>query len=485
MSDVQTYASLIKLMNSLVVLDSEKGVWLLDVQGRRSGQRGNFKKIEDLLNAISVISREDANTLKSAMRQIGGGDQISELWEDLRVPMSSLLAGQVNNPTLGRVTSATPTVVGKARSFNGGSSTASADSGHIDLAASFSVGLWFHSLNENPTDRQTLIWKTGDLNIYLRNDRIYVKINGLSGELESGSVYLGNARNCLVVTVEEVGAETEVSIWLNGNLVAQENHEEALPSQSANDFYFGTRQSGGREFTGYLDEIRFWQAVLTPAQISEFYNTYNGTEAALTGTPTLTAGYHLNETSGTTGDNYEGTATYDMTLANTTIVDGLITTGSTRGVFAWLFDYIGEQELWFSVQMPHGWKEGSTIYPHVHWTPIEDRAGDEVVKWGLEYTVAKVGGTFPEPTIISSSDLKPDANDDFVALNHLVTGLGSIDMTGMELSAMLMCRIFRDNSVGDNHPHPVALMEFDFHYQIDAAGSLAPYDKTGTFPTES
>ena len=44
----------------------------------------------------------------------------------------------------------------------------------------------------------------------------------------------------------------------------------------------------------------------------------------------------------------------------------------------------GLEMMSFVVQLPHSWKEGSTIFPHVHWLPKADKTGN--VQWNLDYS---------------------------------------------------------------------------------------------------
>ena len=60
----------------------------------------------------------------------------------------------------------------------------------------------------------------------------------------------------------------------------------------------------------------------------------------------------------------------------------------SRGVYTYTFEGVetdNEEEVFFSVQLPHNWKEGSAIYPHVHWSPQTTGKSGSVV-WGLEYS---------------------------------------------------------------------------------------------------
>lgn len=185
--------------------------------------------------------------------------------------------------------------------------------------------------------------------------------------------------------------------------------------------------------------------------------------------------------------SYEGTATRfdDMKVPVSSTTKGgtrdpdwkvLKNNGSSQGVFLQWFDKDVEEELYFTVQMPHSWKEGSSIMPHVHWT-AETNVGSNKVVWGLEYTWTNVGGLFGTTTIITGSD--PIAAVGTVdAYKHAITALGSVDATGKTLSSMLVCRIFRQATSGtDNFSGDAGLLEIDFHFQIDSGGSKEEFTK--------
>lgn len=56
----------------------------------------------------------------------------------------------------------------------------------------------------------------------------------------------------------------------------------------------------------------------------------------------------------------------------------------SQGVWVQWFDDATEEELYFTVQLPHSYKVGSDIQPHIHWVTKHDNTGDVV--WGLEYS---------------------------------------------------------------------------------------------------
>lgn len=126
----------------------------------------------------------------------------------------------------------------------------------------------------------------------------------------------------------------------------------------------------------------------------------------------------------------------------------------------------------FSCQLPHTYKEGTDIYPHVHWAPDGTNTGN--VRWGLEYTWQNIDGTFAAPTTIYVNDAGSGT-----AYDHQVATFSAITGTGKTISSMLMCRLFRDtDDAADTLTDSAFLLEIDFHHEIDAPGSDQSTSKT-------
>jgi hypothetical protein len=129
------------------------------------------------------------------------------------------------------------------------------------------------------------------------------------------------------------------------------------------------------------------------------------------------------------------------------------------------------ERVFFTVQMPHTYKEGTDIYAHVHWTPTTANAGN--VKWNLEYSWINVNGTFPAVTTIAIVDAASGT-----AWDHQVAEFPTITGTGKELSSMLVCRLFRDPNDGqDTYGFDAGLLEFDIHFEVNTMGSIQPFVK--------
>ena len=140
------------------------------------------------------------------------------------------------------------------------------------------------------------------------------------------------------------------------------------------------------------------------------------------------------------------------------------------GVYTYHFDKDIQEELFFTLQIPHSYKSGTNLLPHVHWMPTSTGGGNVV--WGLEYSLNHFNnGTFPNTSIVTGTGAAG-----VVSKTHLLTNLstGIIGTTGV--SSMLLGRVFRDSTnLADTYGADAALLEIDFHYQIDKLGTDLEY----------
>lgn len=132
----------------------------------------------------------------------------------------------------------------------------------------------------------------------------------------------------------------------------------------------------------------------------------------------------------------------------------------------WFFrDNQGVEAMSFTVQLPHNWKEGSTIYPHIHWIPRSSASGNMV--WNLDYTWANMTtGTFSAVTTATVT-----VNGPFVLNSHIVSDLtpsnSGISGTGKNISSVLICRIWRNSATAnDTYAADAGGISMDFHISI-------------------
>lgn len=128
---------------------------------------------------------------------------------------------------------------------------------------------------------------------------------------------------------------------------------------------------------------------------------------------------------------------------------------------------VNEKAVTFTVQLPHGYKHGTDLEPHVHWIAEDDTAGD--VRWQLDYQWANIGDPFP----VGGSVYVNASNDVSDTDLHLISGFTDLDGTGKRGSSMLVCTLRRNSSdAGDTLTGKKAyLLEVDFHFQLDKIGS--------------
>jgi len=144
--------------------------------------------------------------------------------------------------------------------------------------------------------------------------------------------------------------------------------------------------------------------------------------------------------------------------------------GTSQGVFTYAYSKNIEQEVYFAVQLPHAYVNGSNLRPHIHFTTPTNGTGSIV--WGLEYTCTRINATFGLTHIITGT-----AGNSNVAYKHQYMQLPEINGTLLSLSAICNCRVYRDaTATADNYDDVAYLLEIDFHYQKNVMGSINELD---------
>ena len=130
-------------------------------------------------------------------------------------------------------------------------------------------------------------------------------------------------------------------------------------------------------------------------------------------------------------------------------------------------------------QMPHKWKEGTTIQPHVHWQKTSSAAGN--VLWRLDFEVVANGAVaaMDYGTSIDALTVATGTPDTNTANKCLISGFEpDIDMTDMKISTLILWKLSRiGDDASDTYGGNARLLEFDIHYEIDSFGSNEPFTK--------
>jgi hypothetical protein len=124
-----------------------------------------------------------------------------------------------------------------------------------------------------------------------------------------------------------------------------------------------------------------------------------------------------------------------------------------------MFSPTVEEELYFTVQIPHDYKLGSDLYPHVHWTTATGTPSGSNVVWGLEYTLVAVAGTFPNTVLMTTSTLIPECGTPTGTGQHLISPFSPVSGAGLGISSVLVCRLFRAaGNAAATFPNTVGLL---------------------------
>jgi hypothetical protein len=139
-----------------------------------------------------------------------------------------------------------------------------------------------------------------------------------------------------------------------------------------------------------------------------------------------------------------------------------VLTGALR---AWNFDL--NDEVFFSVQFPHAWREGTAISPHLH--VVTSGTNANPVKFTMDYAWADINGTYPGVNGSVYGTMTPPG----VALTHKILNLDSaaIATAGKKLSSILLCRLTRVTNGATDNTDDVFVTSFDIHLQCDGIGS--------------
>lgn len=124
-------------------------------------------------------------------------------------------------------------------------------------------------------------------------------------------------------------------------------------------------------------------------------------------------------------------------------------------------------------QMPHSWKAGSEIMPHIHWTKPAGGVGDDVT-WQLYYrffNLAASPGAWIGPLAGTLA-----VNHGGIAEAEAITNFPAIDMSTMKISGNVAWRLYR-RGAADAFGGTARLIEFDIHYVRDASGSASEFVK--------
>ncbi len=122
------------------------------------------------------------------------------------------------------------------------------------------------------------------------------------------------------------------------------------------------------------------------------------------------------------------------------------------------------KRLYFSIELPYAYKEGTDLFPHVQWKPLDDKPG--TVAWRVAWSLASLGEVFQAPL-----EFTVYGNTDGTALRHLTTEYKKISGAGVRGSAVIEGSLTRDfKDPRDTYPGFASPLAFDTHAQVNEVG---------------
>jgi len=401
------------------------------------------------------------------------------VWDDIRVPLETSSTDGLNAPKRVRFQNVpgTPSIYNalSCLSQTAGVVTIPFDSSYHS-ENSYTLDFWYYH------DQDTLDWHniysqqgscrirhTSSNKITLWTDIGYTSSN--TNTLTPGAWH----HICMTYTANGSGGD-EFVLYVNGVVVVTQNGWGET-SQPTTDL----KLNDGSTIMKFDSFARFNYA-FTNTEVQAAYNLGNGVEYAPSKTG-LVGYWEMDEVSGSTVSDSTSTAN-DGTVSGTEDTDfewipGVVAgTSGSVGVMAWQFDKDVQNNVYFSVQVPHGWREGSPLEAHIHWAGASTQL-DSRPMFELEYTVATAGEVFTANTVARPVDVGYTSSD-VIEHSHQITEICHIDMEDRTISSMVMCRLSRiPDAVEDTYDDHVYILEVDFHYEKDTMGSNAQWNKLG------
>lgn len=140
------------------------------------------------------------------------------------------------------------------------------------------------------------------------------------------------------------------------------------------------------------------------------------------------------------------------------------------GIYLLEFSDTDTLEAFANFHIPHAYKPGTMIYPHVHFSVQGNNAG--TVRWGFEYTFARSAASTGQTAFPATQTIYIDyavpANS---AYKHFIAeaaqGAGIPD-TDIEVDGMILARVFREPAhANDTFVGSVWAITSDLHTEVD------------------
>jgi hypothetical protein len=150
-------------------------------------------------------------------------------------------------------------------------------------------------------------------------------------------------------------------------------------------------------------------------------------------------------------------------------------TNTSIGVYAFTSGGSTPDTLDGTFEMLHGWVEGSTVYPHIHWAGSTNGAGN--IRWVFSYVLMsfdqEMADSVSLPVVVANPGLGANNRPIVRALEF-----GGIDMTGRHIGTQVRWSIQRTQTdPADDYAANALLIDVGIHVQNDTRGSRQKFVK--------
>lgn len=125
------------------------------------------------------------------------------------------------------------------------------------------------------------------------------------------------------------------------------------------------------------------------------------------------------------------------------------------------------EEVFGSLEILHDYKEGSTIYPHIHWFPSTTAIGN--IKWNMDYMWINRGGVMTGAATLSQTVTTSGVAWQMEFTNFAPSGLSGL---GKTMGGRFVFRIYRNAADAvDTYGADAFISDFGLHVCSDTLGS--------------
>lgn len=269
----------------------------------------------------------------------------------------------------------------------------------------------------------------------------------------------------------------DVFIYVNNQITNASIGSTAINVGSSIFIGFEGNTAAPFNLQGSMDLLTVYNVMLSPSQVSERYNNGSATEILPTGVTDLNRVLYmpLNDGSGGVIANLKGNSASIAGIENTDFqwVAGAEGISGFFGVYLLAFSHGKQQHAGMSISPSHKWTVGTNLKPHVHFSILEPMSAGETVKFGLEYTLAEFGSSFPNTQILTATYTATGSES---IREHLIVSFPEINMSGItKISPQISATFFRYND--DTYAHDVFLLNQGTHFNNNMIGSRQEFIK--------